>query len=53
MEKTQKVCDLPHCFPARLIKLCSDLSSWDKETFDRKRETPTKDVVGNRVNTLK
>lgn len=31
MEKTQEVCDLLHHFPARLIKLCSDLSSWDKD----------------------
>lgn len=53
MEKIQKVCDLPHCYPASFIRLCSDPSSWDKEIFDRKREPPTKDIVGNRDKTLK
>lgn len=53
MEKTQKVCDLLHCCPARLIKLCNDLGSWDKEIFDRKRDPPTKDIVGKRDKTIR
>lgn len=53
MEKTQKICDLPHCCPARLIKFCSELGSWDREVFCRKGEPTTEDIVGNRDKTPK
>lgn len=53
MEKTCKVCDLPHPCPAMLIKLCGDLGSWTKDILGRKGESLTKDIVGNRAKTFK